>query len=140
MKRLQEGFQLDVEEEEEHDDDISYSLSDDDEEDFRPKKASIKIDDDDLEDMDLLDPFGDDPIPKKKDPKTNGHKNGDEKKLKKHKKKSRGAEDDHDKKIHVRSKDPRKIARQFEKVSGDKPKRRERPAGPSEPRKSIPKP
>jgi len=139
MKRLQEGYQLDVEEEDEDDDDISYSLSEDEDSDPRPKKASIKIDDDDLEDMDLLDPFGDDPIPKKKDPKTNGHKNGEEKKHKKHKKKSR-VEDDHDKKIHVRSKDPRKIARQFEKGSSDKPKKRERPYGSSEPRKSIPKP
>ena len=70
MKRLQEGYKLDVEAEED-DDDISYSLSDDDDDDDdsdpRPKKASIKIDDEDLEDMELLDPFGDDPIPKKKD-------------------------------------------------------------------------
>ena len=68
MKRLQEGYKLDVEEEED-DDDISYSLSDEDDDDSdpRPKKASLKIDDDDLEDMELLDPFGDDPIPKKKD-------------------------------------------------------------------------
>ena len=69
MKRLQEGYKLDVEEEED-DDDISYSLSDeesDSDSDPKPKKASIKIDDEDLEDMELLDPFGDDPIPKKKD-------------------------------------------------------------------------
>ena len=71
MKRLQEGYKLEVEEEEDEDD-ISYSLSDedddeDDDSDLRGKKASIKIDDEDLEDMELLDPFGDDPIPKKKD-------------------------------------------------------------------------
>ena len=69
MKKLQEGFQLDVDE----DEDVSYSLSEDDEEDDdappKPKKKlPDNIDDmdlDDLEDLDLLDPFGDDPVPKK---------------------------------------------------------------------------
>ena len=72
MKRLQEGYQLDVEED---DDDISYSLSedDDDEEEEAPVKTKAKkivledINDEDLEDMDLLDPFGEEPVPKKKE-------------------------------------------------------------------------
>ena len=70
MKKLQEGFQLEVEEDE--DDDISYSLSEDEDEDEappKPKKA-VKLEDldlDDLDDLELLDPFGDDPVPKKKD-------------------------------------------------------------------------
>ena len=91
----------------------------------------------------------------------NGHKNGEEKKHKKHKKKSRSDnnvsvyisdqiknkcymflsyfQDEHDKKIHVRSKDPRKIARQFEKGSGpsDKPLRKGPRNGTAEPRKVI---
>ena len=48
------------------------------------------------------------------------------------------SQDDHDKKIHVRSKDPRKIARQFEKGSGngEKPSRKHH-HGPSEPRKVV---
>ena len=69
MKKLQEGFQLDVEE----DEDVSYSLSEDDESDDEAppkpkKKLPDNIDDmdlDDLDDLDLLDPFGDDPVPKK---------------------------------------------------------------------------
>ena len=72
MKRLQEGYQLDVDEE---DDDISYSLSEDDDADEEPERRTTrnvipdKIEDEDLEDMDLLDPFGDEPVPvpKKKD-------------------------------------------------------------------------
>jgi len=149
MKKLQEGYQLDVEEE---DDDISYSLSEDDDEDDddAPPKPAKKVnledlDLSDLEDMDLLDPFADGPVvvaPKKKDVK-NGHKNGEEKKHKKHKKKSRSDNnDEHDKKIHVRSKDPRKIARQFEKGSGpsDKPLRKGPRNGTAEPRKVAPKP
>ena len=74
MKKLQEGYQLDVEEE---DDDISYSLSEDDDEDDddAPPKPAKKVnledlDLSDLEDMDLLDPFADGPVvvaPKKKD-------------------------------------------------------------------------
>jgi len=136
MKKLQEGFQLEVEEDEE--DDISYSLSEDDDEDEappKPKKA-VKLEDldlDDLDDLELLDPFGDEPVPKKKDPPTNGHKNGDDKKHKKHKKKSKSEQEDHDKKIHVRSKDPRKIARQFEKGSGSSEKPRRRPPASSGP-------
>ena len=70
MKRLQEGYQLDVEEGD--DDDISYSLSEDDEDEeeapVRSKKVVLEdIKDEDLEDMDLLDPFGEDPVPKKKE-------------------------------------------------------------------------
>lgn len=68
MKKLQEGFQLDVDE----DEDVSYSLSEDSEEDDAPQKPKKKLPDniddmdlDDLDDLDLLDPFGDDPVPKK---------------------------------------------------------------------------
>lgn len=136
MKKLQEGFQLDVDE----DEDVSYSLSEDDEEDDdAPPKSKKKLPDniddmdlDDLEDLDLLDPFGDDPVPKKpKDLKTNGNKNGKDEKKSKHKKKSRSEKNDgHDSKIHVRSKDPRKIARQFEKGSGSSEKPRRSQGGP----------
>jgi len=134
MKRLQEGYKLEVDED---DDDVKP----------KPKPSKMNLDDidlDDLEDMDLLDPFGDDPVPKKKDVPTNGHKNGDDKKHRKHKKKSRtGNDDDHDKKIHVRSKDPRKIARQFEKVASEKPQKKHHnnhaPSS-SEPRKVVKKP
>ena len=68
MKKLQEGFQLDVDE----DEDVSYSLSEDSEEDDEPVKPKKKLPDniddmdlDDLDDLDLLDPFGDNPVPKK---------------------------------------------------------------------------
>merc|ERR1719350_2520854 len=65
------------------------------------------------------------------DLKTNGHKNGKEEKKSKHKKKSRSEKNDaHDSKIHVRSKDPRKIARQFEKGSGSSEKPRRSQGGP----------
>ena len=60
MKRLQEGMQIDVDEES-----SDYSLSDSDEP-VRPKKApepKVEEDDLDLSDMDLLDPFGSEPIP-----------------------------------------------------------------------------
>merc|ERR1719228_806462 len=144
MKRLQEGMQIDVDE-----DSSDYSLSDSDEP-VRPKKpAEPKVEEDDLDlsDMDLLDPFGSEPVPlvPKKDAPTNGHKHGDgdedKKKHRKHKKKSRHADkfekfkkleqkDEEDeinrsKKIHVRSKDPMKIARQFEKGNTGKPSRKD---------------
>merc|ERR1719228_1016102 len=152
MKRLQEGMQIDVDE-----DSSDYSLSDSDEP-VRPKKtAEPKVEEDDLDlsDMDLLDPFGSEPVPlvPKKDAPTNGHKHGDgdddKKKHRKHKKKSRHADkfekfkkleqkDDDDeinrsKKIHVRSKDPMKIARQFEKGNTRK-------SGNRDPKKPGPKP
>jgi len=144
MKRLQEGMQIDVDE-----DSSDYSLSDSDEP-VKPRKpAEPKVEEDDLDlsDMDLLDPFGSEPVPlvPKKDAPTNGHKHGDgdedKKKHRKHKKKSRHADkfekfkkleqkDEEDeinrsKKIHVRSKDPMKIARQFEKGNTGKPSRKD---------------
>jgi len=145
MKRLQEGMQIDVDDEE-----SDYSLTDDDDEPVKPKKEHQKKEEDeelDLSDMDLLDPFGDEAVPiiPKKDPKTNGHKHEDEddekKKHRKQKKKSKHAdkfekfrkleqkENDEEggrsKKIHVRSKDPMKIARQFEKGNSGKPSRKD---------------
>ena len=64
MKKLQEGFALDVDE----DSDVSFSLSESDEDEpkTKPHQKTISAkpdDDEDLEDMDLLDPFGDEPIP-----------------------------------------------------------------------------
>jgi len=104
-----------------------------------------------LEDIDLPDPFGADPVPVAK-PATTSVSNGtngshaatspEEKHHKKHRKKSKHhdkfekfrklEEKDHGgreegyrgKKIHVRSKDPSKIARQFEKTSKDKDRHR----------------
>merc|ERR1719228_1039743 len=144
MKRLQEGMQIEVDE-----DSSDYSLSDSDEPVRAKKPAEPKVEEDDLDlsDMDLLDPFGSEPVPlvPKKDAPTNGHKHGDgdedKKKHRKHKKKSRHADkfekfkkleqkDEEDeinrsKKIHVRSKDPMKIARQFEKGNTGKPSRKD---------------
>jgi len=151
MKRLQEGYNnIDVDL-----GDSDYSLSDksDDDEDVKPKKAEEE--EIDLEDMDLLDPFGSEPvpvIPKSKAPQ-NGHgKEESKKKHRKQHKKSRHSEkidkfkkleekdgDDKDeeyrtKKIHVRSKDPMKIARQFEKSNKTKSSSRDvRKAGPKPP-------
>jgi len=139
MKRLQEGFIEDIEV-----GDSDYSLTESDEEDTKPpkkqppKKVDIDDDDIDLSDLDLLDPFGSEPVPviKKKESKTNGNSKDDrddDKKHRKHRRKSKHSdkiekfrlleskdtEDREDenklKKIHVRSKDPRKIAKQFEK-------------------------
>jgi len=157
MKRLQEGMQIEVDE-----DSSDYSLSDSDEP-VKPRKpAEPKVEEEDLDlsDMDLLDPFGSEPVPlvPKKDPPTNGHKHGegdeDKKKHRKHKKKSRHAdkfekfkkleqkdEDDEinrSKKIHVRSKDPMKIARQFEKGNTGKPSRKDvKKPGPKPPAVEI---
>jgi len=153
MKRLQEGMNIEVDEDSEESD---YSLSDD--EPVKPKKKpepKVEEDDLDLSDMDLLDPFGDEPIPiVQKNPPTNGHKKEEEeeekKKSRKHKKsKSKHADkfekfkkleqkdndDGHrSQKIHVRSKDPMKIARQFEKGSTGKSGRRdEKKPGPKPP-------
>jgi len=139
MKRLQEGYNdLEV--------DLSdYSLTESDSEDERPvrTKPQKKVEEEeDLSDLDLLDPFGSEPVPvvQKKAAPQNGHGKKDEgdgegKKHRKHRKKSsrhestfekfrklekrdKTAEDEDgfsSKKIHVRSKDPSKIARQFEK-------------------------
>jgi len=152
MKRLQEGFNIEVDEDSELSD---LSLSDD--EPIKPKNKSVPTkeeEDLDLSDMDLLDPFGSEPVPvvQKKDPPTNGHKkeedDEDKKKNRKHKKKSRHADkfekfkkleqkevddDNRSKKIHVRSKDPMKIARQFEKGNTRK-------SGNRDPKKPGPKP
>merc|ERR1712228_734950 len=61
MKRLQEGMQIDVDDEE-----SDYSLTDDDDEPVKPKKEHQKKEEEeelDLSDMDLLDPFGDEAVP-----------------------------------------------------------------------------
>jgi len=160
MKRLQEGMTIEVDEDSESD----YSLSEDDEPVKPIKKPEPKLDDDELNlsDLDLsdLDPFGSEPIPvvQKKNPPTNGHKNGEEdedkKKHKKHRKsKSKHADkfekfkkleqkdnddENRSKKIHVRSKDPMKIARQFEKGSTGKSGHRDgKKAGPKPPTVEI---
>jgi len=98
-----------------------------------------------LEDIDLPDPFSTEPTPKIADIKTNGtsENNGsvsEEKNSKKHRKHKNKKSKHHDKfekfrkleegesksdeqrsrKIHVRSKDPSKIARQFEKGAKEK--------------------
>jgi len=142
MKRLQEGYNdLEV------DSDIDYSLTESESEDERPArtKPQKKVEEEeDLSDLDLLDPFGSEPVPvvQKKAVPQNGHggrkeegADGEGKKHRKHRKKSsrhestfekfrklekrdKTAEEDDgfsSKKIHVRSKDPSKIARQFEK-------------------------
>ena len=60
MKRLQEGMQIEVDE-----DSSDYSLSDSDEP-VKPRKpAEPKVEEEDLDlsDMDLLDPFGSEPVP-----------------------------------------------------------------------------
>lgn len=140
MKRLQEGYNdICV-------DDISdLSESDEESEDERRpsrSKSTFKAEEEEnLSDLDLLDPFGSEPVPvvHKKAPPQNGHGKKDadgERKHRKHRRKSTRSEtsfekfrhlenannedknDDYrSKKIHVRSKDPSKIARQFEKGS-----------------------
>jgi len=152
MKRLQEGFNIEVDEDSELSD---LSLSDDEPIQSKNKSVPTKEEEDlDLSDMDLLDPFGSEPVPvvQKKDPPTNGHKkeedDEDKKKHRKHKKKSRHADkfekfkkleqkevddENRSKKIHVRSKDPMKIARQFEKGNTRK-------SGNRDPKKPGPKP
>jgi len=113
-----------------------------------------------LEDIDLPDPFSAEPTPKVADVKVNGssEKNGtsEGKRSKKHKSKKSKHHDKFEKfrrleegetkgeehrsrKIHVRSKDPSKIARQFEKESKEKdrgPRHRKGAA----PGKETPKP
>jgi len=158
MKKLQEGFALDVDE----DSDVSFSLSESDEDEpkTKPHQKTISAkpdDDEDLEDMDLLDPFGDEPIPvvKKKEATSNGHSKEEDKKQRKHRKKSKHADkfekfrklekDEKDdeqkdsKRIHVRSKDPMKIARQFEKgKTGGKTNNRDaRKPGPKPPQIEV---
>jgi len=140
MKRLQEGYNdICV-------DDISdLSESEEESEDERRpsrSKSTFKAEEEEnLSDLDLLDPFGSEPVPvvHKKAPPQNGHGKKDadgERKHRKHRRKSTRSEtsfekfrhlenannedknDDYrSKKIHVRSKDPSKIARQFEKGS-----------------------
>jgi len=140
MKRLQEGYDdIAV------DSDISeYETSSEEEEEEgtkqKPQSKKVEEEEEDLSDLDLLDPFGSEAVPviQKKVVPQNGHKkeesNGEEKKHRKHRKKSSRHEstfekfrklekkekseegdDFRGKKIHVRSKDPSKIARQFEK-------------------------
>jgi len=162
MKRLQEGYNEDIDV-----GDSDYSLSESEEEDRKPpKKKSVpekkEEDELDLSDLELLDPFGSEPVPvvNKKEHKTNGHSKDDrddDKKHRRHRRKSKHSDkiekfrhleskdtDDKEdenklKKIHVRSKDPRKIAKQFEKHE----KGSSRGKGPSNrdaTRKEAPKP
>merc|ERR1712083_371083 len=91
MKRLQEGYNdLEV-------DGLSdYSLTETESEDERPVRTKKKVEEEeDLSDLDLLDPFGSEPVPvvQKKAVPRNGRKeengeNGDGKKHRKHRKKS----------------------------------------------------
>jgi len=142
MKRLQEGYndiEVDIS-------DLSSSSESEEENEIPKKQPKEKVDEEeDLSDLDLLDPFGSEPVPLvQKKPLTqngNGRKHeeaGEEKRHRKHRKKSNKHESSFEKfrnleeknndkeegfrskKIHVRSKDPSKIARQFEK--GDKSK------------------
>merc|ERR550539_1870923 len=94
MKRLQEGYNdLEV------DSDVDYSLTESESEDERParRKPQKKVEEEeDLSDLDLLDPFGSEPVPvvQKKAVPQNGHGKKDEdevdgKKHRKHRKKSR---------------------------------------------------
>lgn len=131
-------------------------------------KKEDEDEDEELEDIDLPDPFGTEPIPQlaKKDVQVNGAHhvakstgNGteEEDKKKRHKKKSRhqdkfekfrkleekekkGGEDYRTKKIHVRSKDPGKIARQFEKGDREEERSAGRGRKSSEPGRAAPKP
>jgi len=145
MKRLQEGYndlEVDL-------DDLSLTETEsEDERPVRTRAPPKKVEEEeDLSDLDLLDPFGSEPVPvvQKKAAPRNGQHGGKEdgeegKKHRKHKKKSsrhestfekfrklekrdKTAEEDDgfsSKKIHVRSKDPSKIARQFEKSEKSK--------------------
>ncbi|XP_023330930.1 glutamic acid-rich protein [Eurytemora carolleeae] len=114
------------------------------EEDEEEEEEEEEEDELELEDIDLPDPFSSEPIPTiKPDKKINGttDSNGvgeEEEKKKKHRKKSKHhdkfekfrkleekgskGEEFRSKKIHVRSKDPSKIARQFENGSKEKEK------------------
>merc|ERR1719309_1774799 len=145
MKRLQEGYNdICV-------DDISdLSESEEESEDERRptrSKSTFKAEEEEnLSDLDLLDPFGSEPVPvvQKKAAPQNGQgrktEEGGEKNNRRHRKKSSRHESSfakfrnleekdknedesfRSKKIHVRSKDPSKIARQFEKGNRDKGK------------------
>jgi len=140
MKRLQEGYN-DICVDDISDLSESEEESEDERRPGRNRPTAKEEDEDNLSDLDLMDPFGSEPVPvvQKKVPSHNGHgkKEGDgERKHRKHRRKSTRSEtsfekfrhleetnnenknDDYrSKKIHVRSKDPSKIARQFEKGS-----------------------
>lgn len=111
-----------------------------------------------LEDIDLPDPFSTEPTPSVKVSDVNGvngtnSKEEEKKKHRKHRKskhhdkfekfrrlekdEGRGGEESKGKKIHVRSKDPKKIARQFEKGDKEKERRQRKGHGPG---KDLPKP
>jgi len=150
MKRLQEGYN-DLEVDISDISDLSESEEDEDDRVRPTPNEKVEKEEEDLSDLDLLDPFGSEPVPvvQKKPAPQNGHAKkdpGEERKHRKHRKKSNKHEssfekfrnleekngEDKDKsfksqKIHVRSKDPSKIARQFEKVEKGKPSSRNGP-------------